>query len=363
MIERCLLITALGVCFLPAAASAQDVVSIDGAPTCPSCFIEMQEILVVTSPERVGLTPVDKLALAPDQAAWLSPFALPHALIRFTRSATPDVWIEEEGQGPREFQRIRRMAFAPDGTLYVFGDAKYNRYTPAGDYIDTHRPTAAVIRQVLDVVILPDGSIVLNGAAPSPEPDREIFHLIDPDGELVRSFGPMTRGFEFDPEETRHRLTPSDATAFWAAASNRYEIDLWHVLGTHRKRIARRVDWFQPWSGRFEPPVEQPPKPRIRDIDEDSAGNLWVLLHLPAEDFAPLPPVSDSAITAAVDAESTAFDSLIEILDPATGQVIASRRFSNMLLSGFLDNHHTLLLGVDANGEQTFHVNRLALSR
>lgn len=140
-------------------ASAQQIVNIAGDPVCDSCTIETEEVTVLVSPERVGLTPRDKIALASDGKVWVAPFAMPYALLRYLPDGTQDVWIEARGEGPREFNRIERVVVGPGGLLHVFGNGKVNRYSPAGElFLDTRRPVITPFRQILSVAIVPDGS-------------------------------------------------------------------------------------------------------------------------------------------------------------------------------------------------------------
>lgn len=350
------------VCFATGSASAQDVRRITAEQACRSCSIEIEDVTLVTSPNDLGLTPRDRITVASDGTTWVVPFAMRHAILRYQPDGTQDLRIVGRGQGPREFLFIERIQTASrDGTLYVFGDAKLNRYTPAGEFIDT----VPFPRQLLDVLIRPDGSLLLNATVRTQESVGCIFHLVGSDGRLHRSFGPETAGFEFDPTGTRRVLALAGGDAFWAGARNRYELDLWETDGVHRGTLVREVDWFEPWTGTYEPPYEQPPPPRVWDITtEERTGLVWVLLLFPAENFSPLPTLgSQTDLLAPSSSDSPALDTLIEVLDPESGQLVARRTFSNTTMRGFSPGLHVTFEEVDEDGDQAFRVARLSLRR
>lgn len=344
---------------LARAGLAQDESRIIGGPSCATCTIEAEEITVVTSPHDVGLTPWDKLALADDGTVWLAPFALPYAVFRYQANGIQDLRIANQGQGPREFLRIERIETGPNDNLYVFGNFKLNRYTPAGEFIDTRRFPP----QILDLGFLPDGSLIVNVTLHTRDRAGYVFHSFAADAEVMRSFGPETLGYDFAPIETRRRLAVTDAGAFWAARTNRYEIDLWDAAGVRRRKIVRQAEWFEPWEGRYRPPYDEPPLPRVWDISVDEEGLLWVLLVLPAEKFAPIPRLVEGANPPPQGSYSPAFDILVEVMDTASNTVVAQRRFPNTMLSGgFLRNLHVVFTDVDNGGEdQIFRIGRLTL--
>jgi len=344
-------------------AAQEDTIRISGVPTCDSCAIEIEEVTKVVSLPDVGLTRRDKIALDDDGIVWLVPFAIPHLILRYLPDGSQDLRISERGQGPREFLRIERIETGPENIVYVFGDGKLNRYTSSGEFLDTR----LFPRQLLHLGFFPDGSMIVNASLNTQDRAGHIFHSFDPEGEIHRSFGPISPlGFERAPMDTRRRLAVSGADAFWAAPSNRYEVDLWDAAGARRRRVIREVDWFEPWTGKYEPPYVRPPVPRLWGVAEDGMGYLWVLLILPAEEFSPLPrPASTAAYLDPQGAYSPAFDIVVEVLDVGAGQVVAHRRFPNtMVRGGFLRDLHVVFTDVDEEREdQIFRITRLTLVR
>ncbi len=347
----------------PAGAARQDEVVIAGGPACADCRIEADEVTLVESASDVGLTPLDKLALADDGTVWVVPFPLRHAVFRYLPEGTQDLRIDEQGQGPREFTRIERIETGPDHNLYAFGNRKFNRYSASGQYIDTH----AFPPQILEFEFFPDGSMIANLTLYRADAMGHVFHSFDPDGNATGSFGPQSDGYEIDPVGTRRKLAVAGPRSFWAAPINRYEVELWDVSGARERRIIRQARWFEPWEGRFQTPHDQPPLPRLWDMQSDQDGRLWVLFLLPAQQFAPLPRPTDetAAILEPLASFNPAFDVFIEVLDPESNQVVVQRRFPNtMVRGGFLPNLHVVFTAVDEEKEdQIFRITRLSLTR
>lgn len=365
---------------------AQEVTTIRGEPVCGSCVVEATEVTVVSSPPDVGLTPLDSIALAADGTVWVAPYALQHAVLRYQPDGIQDLRIAERGQGPREFERIQRVATGPGGVLHVFGDQKHNRYSPSGEFLGTRR-IPGLFRQVLDLAILPDGTLVLNENPLG----GHVFHVVDPatdavnppgglvgsdpspmvragdavDGgsQIARSFGPRTDGYEFASDETRRRLAARDKSTFWAAPVNRYELELWDTTGSLHRRIVREAEWFEPWAGDWEPPFEEPAPPRLAAIMLDEAGRLWVLLYLPARNFSPTPRPAAQDFLAPSDASHPAYDTLVEILDLEAGQIVARAFFRNKRIEGFLRGRHVVFRDVSDSGlDQVFRIHALTLA-
>lgn len=325
------LIGSLLVCLcLVSTGLAQEEMVVRGEPTCSACVIEFTDVAVVRSPIDIGLTPMLMMALTSGGKAWVTPFTVPHIILRLAPDGTEEMRIGARGQGPQEFNRILWVETGPGDVLYVFGDGKLNRYAPDGKFLGTHR----FPRQPLAVDTFEDGSMILNATVYTRDRAGYIFHWIGPDGEIRRSFGPETRGYEFAPIETRRRVTTAGTTTFWAAPRNRYELTLWDTIDGRRRRVlVRDVNWFEPWAGDYEPPFEAPSFPQVMDIAVDEADRLWVLLKLPAQDFAPLSR-PEGGLLDPVPTDNPAFDMVIEVLDVDEGKPIARRRLPNTVMKG-----------------------------
>ena len=109
---------------------------------------------------------------------------------------------------------------------------------------------------------------------------------------------------------------------------NRYEVHLMNVEGAVLRTVARDVDWFPEWT-EWQPPYEDPPLPRLFSVQEDHLGRLWVMLSVAATDFQPVPRLSEVAgVNEPMGNDHPSFDTVIDVLDARTGQLLATRRFS-----------------------------------
>ena len=151
--------------------------------------------------------------------------------------------------------------------------------------------------------------------------------------------------------------------AFWVADHNGYEVHLMDVEGGVLRTIARDVDWFPEWT-EWQPPFEDPPLPRLFSVQEDHLGRLWVMLSVAATDFQPLPGNLESGFAGANDPmgnPNPSFDTVIDVLDARTGELIATRRFSGLLVE-FLPRQHIAILEIEPDGDQAFRIVQLVLN-
>ena len=159
-------------------------------------------------------------------------------------------------------------------------------------------------------------------------------------------------------------IAPSNEPgAFWVADQNGYEVHLMDVEGGVLRTIARDVDWFPGWT-EWQPPFEDPPLSRLFSVQEDNLGRLWVMLSVAATDFQPLPGNLESGLAGANDPTGNphpSFDTVIDVLDARTGELIATRRFSALLVK-FLPRQHIAIPEIELDGDQAFRIVQLALS-
>ena len=142
---------------------------------------------------------------------------------------------------------------------------------------------------------------------------------------------------------------------------NRYEVHLMDVEGAVLRTVVRDVDWFPEWT-EWQPPYEGPPLPRLFAIQEDDLGRLWVMLSVAATDFRPLPRPSEVAgVNEPMGSDHPSFDTIIEVLDARSGELIAARRFS-ALLGEFLPRQHIAIPELEPDGDQAFRIVQLALA-
>jgi hypothetical protein len=104
----------------------------------------------------------------------------------------------------------------------------------------------------------------------------------------------------------------------WLAWERRYQVELWDAAGRQHLVLERALDWFTPWDAGGTP-AGNPPGfgPRITSVHEDPRGRVWVVVQRTIEVDSSNPRDRPSPKKS---------ENLIEVLDPATGQLVVSNR-------------------------------------
>jgi hypothetical protein len=174
-------------------------------------------------------------------------------------------------------------------------------------------------------LVLDDGSFILAVQVQTPDNIGYPIHRLDSVGAIVRSFGIDTPQFRPDLSRLLTRVVaPSRGGGIWAAAPGRYIIDRWDPeSGRRDARIIVPSPWFRE-SDRSDRQTEHP-QPVIVGLWEDEHSLLWVLLRDGNSDWRP----PELPVHAPHDPESYSnkHDWVIEVIDPVSGRVVASRRF------------------------------------
>ena len=173
--------------------------------------------------------------------------------------------------------------------------------------------------------------------------------------ELVRAFGTGAPG---DVKAGRNQPCVSGTGTIWAPFSGRYTIEEWREDGLHRLRVLHRPlpSWW--WGGDDASRSEAMRwGSRIRDCAVDSGGRLWILSDMPRED-ATVPTTPDGRIRQGI-LDSMAV-SVIDVIDPERGVVLASQRFPRVF-AGFLRDGRAYHKSEDARGETWIEIWELAL--
>ncbi|HEU0052773.1 MAG TPA: hypothetical protein VFQ39_06335 [Longimicrobium sp.] len=231
------------------------------------------------------------------------------------------------GAGPGEFQRISSLAVSPGDSLFVFdvGNVRLTAFTPE---LRLAR-TVTVPGEVHHALPRPDGGVIVQTHLASHDLAGFTVHRLDPAGRFLRSFGEVRGGYRPGDWTIGLRpLAPGAGGTLWLAYGTRYEIEQWSLDGGLRRTLSREARWFQPWSGTdTRDPRTQRPPPAISSIHQDAAGRLWVSLRVADARWRPVPRPSrgEGGLIGPAEADRL-FDSLIEVIDPAIGRVVARAR-------------------------------------
>ena len=154
----------------------------------------------------------------------------------------------------------------------------------------------------------------------------------------------------------------AEGTSHW----KQYVIELWDADGNTLTILERRVPWFTPLTGPEPAPQfesDPPFHPYMLDLSEDEGGRIWVLVRVPDANWrsgirrGDTPDGPGGLIM--VDPDKV-YGTIIEVINPTDGIVLASQRLDNNL-HGFSDNTHVHGYRENAQGVPTIGVLRMDL--
>ena len=200
--------------------------------------------------------------------------------------------------------------------------------------------------------------MVVNGLNRRSTRGQYPLHLVDPSGEIVRSFGSETG--EYEPElrefyELR-AVGPAGDDAVWSAPINEYLIERWTIDGRLTHVLRREVDWFEPWSV-LDSDIDRPPDPHVAAVSQQG-DILWVLAVIPDPEWRSVRQPSGRFFI--VLDRHKHVDTVIEAIDLNSGRVIASTRM-DLQLRGFVGDGLVYSQGSDANGDEAVQVWRFRI--
>lgn len=309
---------------------AQETVTIRGAPNCVACRIEAERTASIPQGGRPSSTAFPGM-IARDRRGmvYVSDY-FGSGLIRIydsTGRAVTSIKPLSSGGGP---QLLQSISVDLGDSLHVFGGS-HTVFDPSWKQQRTGSvPDGAA---VYDALWLPDHRTVLQAASGSPSRFGLPLHVLSSDGLVQKSFGAnpseSNSGSPFMRVRAVSRAGPNEV---WSGYRNRYEVQRWSIDGRLIETVIREVEWFPAWTqwnSRFD---VEPPPPRLMSVWQDRQGRLWTLTQVAAESWKPveghrfqaegsMPTITEIA---------RANDTIIEVLEPSTHRVLASKRFHNL---------------------------------
>jgi len=268
--------------------------------------------------------------------------------------------------GSPEHALSAAFAAGPDGSLHLFSNEVYGRFSHTGEVQNVLRFPLGT--RVHAAVPLDSGRLLINADIPSRESAGFSLHLLERSG-VVRSFDDVTYRLDA-PWLTRRRLAVGADGRIWAAAANRYDIRSWTSAATEADLvITRSAGWFRPWLS--HPSPMEPPPPRIWDIHIDG-DFLWVHSIIAGPSWRPPVPVDTGRATSPEHGQEVQYrrdfnerdsmvSTVIDVVNLRTGQLFASKQLPGVL-SRIAGSELVYHVREASDGSYAFDISRLSLS-
>lgn len=293
-------------------------------PICTDCEIELLHLATLSDSVEPGVLPDQVVYVSGDAAHGYFVVSRDRTkVLSFRDSGSHVSMVGRAGDGPGEFRNVRRVFLGPGDSVFVsdwgtgrltvfsaelkFGRTKFLPYFPA--------------------FVLADGQFIVSSQIQTPELIGYPIHLVDGNGGVVRSFGAEVPEYHPDLRLLATRVAaPAADGDVWAVAPGRYLLERWDpVTGELRHSTPVTSGWFQeiakwPDDERVRPPSV------IESLWEDGGGLVWFLIRTADSEWEPPPRANVERVIDRAEYDRT-YDWILEVVDPQTGTVLASRRY------------------------------------
>ena len=311
---------------------AQQRSVVRGPPSCSQCQIRLDHSVTLDGNRSSAVGEPLTLARMSDGRILLNTMAGEPSIAVFDSTGAFVRRIGRRGGGPGEFITIGRFRVTGKDTLRIF-DISASRMTVLTSSFAPVETRQVDVTRTGDLEILADGRIVTAQIAGSGLP----LHVIGKDGKMERSFGAENPKYRREDAHLLWRsIAPAGNDRVWAAPVTKYVLELWTFSGQKIRELERNVSWFKPQkqSGLNRDKPNAPPNPSLVDLRMDSAGKLWVIVHVADEKWTSglgtVRGMYNQQVRGIADTNNY-WDSIIEVIDPVTGTLVASQRFDQAL--------------------------------
>ncbi|WP_420635939.1 hypothetical protein [Candidatus Palauibacter sp.] len=317
--------SAAGVFGFPAAASAQELVSISTDP--PDCAVGLREVLSLGELEDAGTIGVrpeitrtrdgEFIVASPENRGQLLVY---DAEGRFRRT------FGRAGDGPGEFRAPGRIRPGLDGTLLILdlGNRRITHVSPGGEALE-----AVDVRtlQALDFVTIDAGArFVVSGFGVGAAGLSVSTEVVDGDGATLAALGAV-------PAEPwivnffRAPVALDDRGRAWSAQPGAYAFEAWETDGGGDPvvRLAGEADWFDPGPPQPGAPITAPTPSVVMSL-RFAEGLMWIATWVADANWR-----DNADVTPAELQLNRVLDTMLEVIDPANGELVARMRHEEAL--------------------------------
>lgn len=220
--------------------------------------------------------------------------------------------LEAPDAGRSGFVQPLFTRLGPDNTIWVFDAAARVLVFDATRH---YQRTIALPMAPWDAVVLADGRLAVTSSAyGTPLP----WLLLDQDGRVVRRFNG-----DGTTVPSPRRLMLGEAGSVWTMTmTHRLRIEHWDTAGSLIAQFEPAATWFAPYDHLAAPSADSPPQATMQDGWVAKDGRLWLVGK--AADAKWQAGMVESGH--AVIRPDQAYDTVIEVRDPGTGELIESAR-------------------------------------
>lgn len=358
-------VLALALFTVPGSLRGQDVQLVGDEDLCTTCELSLEHVVRLGDREGPGrVMQLRAMARDPEGRYWVAhPDGAMGGASRIWIFDSAGVFVRtigRRGEGPGEYGAITRIRFRRGDTVEIYsGDPRRRTVLgPDRSVVSTNPVPLNFMRSVF----LPDGRAMLVDHMATPDRAGYPLQLVEPSGEVVRSLGAVEP--EYDPREpmrlSRVVAAGPDGGSVWTVGRGDYRIELWDTTGTRRAVLQRDADWFEPYVlGTPLEPDGPPPPPQVSLMTRDAEGRLWIAVLVAADDWrAGFSRAENGRYEPQI---AQIYDTILEVVEPSTGRLLASRRFTDHSFSVFLDGSLIVSYEEDEAGYPFLDVWRFSL--
>lgn len=298
---------------------------------CPTCSIEFKTVGLLGHPEDDTSVRED----ATDAVCTVSRLSTGDFLVStgvgggeilmYGKSGRIERRIGRPGQGPGEFGTHLTIWLAPGDTLHVFdqGNARVQTFDAAGEFVPSFQLPWPIARFAL----LGSNEWLVHPMPVSPSfATRPVFAILSQTGEVLVEHGTIPADLL---DEESWVVAAENRGGFWEANVGEYAVRLRNRAGEVERLIEFSADWYPSWD-RVDPgaPMSVPFPPFLWHLYEDGESRLWTYVIVPDANWAPRTsyPRGSNGI-------NRMFDTMVEVTDLPSGEVLASTRVDEFLSS------------------------------
>lgn len=340
---------------LPGQGSTRVVPS---TPACPACRIVLDPVATLGAAGDPPLSRLTWVTVDSRGRFFAAPtynrgeIAMYDAGGRFVRR------FGRPGRGPGEFSGpIHMLRAGPGDSIHVFEGPRHTVLAPA---LASFGSVRLLPVQPDGLAFLGDGRMVAHRMVMGRGGVGQPLHVIDPAGRIARSFAGTEKWDPAKLYQGMRNIAPAAGNRVWSAHVGSYRVELWGPDGSNPLTVVRNASWFRPWGhevGRF---AEARERPRVVGVAEDRQGRLWVSILVRDPKRRPASGTREVPITE-IDSNAE-FDTILEVLDPRSGRLLAHRRFEQSIPEFIGDGTMVINRREDADGNIVVDVWRTRLS-